>query len=510
LGNYTVALSNGVLAVTPAPLTVTASNATRLFGASNPVFTGSIVGLENGDNITAAYSCSAATNSPAGSYPIVPALLDPADRLGNYSVTTNDGTLTVSGTNVPTYAVTTSVSPAAAGVASGGGLYTNGAPVVLAATLNSGYQFVAWTEAGQVVSSSQNYAFSVGGNRSLVANFAVYPFVAPKGSYCGLFADETNGVSPQSCGYFTLATAAKSGFSASLQVAGAKYSLSGTFDGTGKASQRIMRGTLAPLTVNLRLELLSGAEWISGTVSDGAWTAALYGGRAAFDARTNVAPQWGNYTLIIPGIDGSATEPGGDSYGTVAVSKGGTVSFQGNLADGTSLSPSAPLLNGGQWPLYASLHSGQGVLWGWLYFTNASALGGSVSWVKPALGSGNYPHGFAVTSTVLRARHSPPCDGTNVLGLTRQTDLTLTLTGNALAESITNRLALAANATVSTLSGPRASLSFKTSTGVFQGSVANPGGSGSISFAGVLLQDQRVGSGFFIGHNEAGEVRLEW
>jgi len=37
-----------------------------LFGAPNPTFTGTIVGIKNGDNITATYSTLATTNSPTG------------------------------------------------------------------------------------------------------------------------------------------------------------------------------------------------------------------------------------------------------------------------------------------------------------------------------------------------------------------------------------------------------------------------------------------------------------
>jgi 6-phosphogluconolactonase (cycloisomerase 2 family) len=95
LANYVVTLNNGSLTISPAPLSVTANNATRAFGAPNPTFTGTIVGIKNGDNITATYSTPATANSPTGTYPIIPALVDPTGKLGNYSVTINNGTLTV-------------------------------------------------------------------------------------------------------------------------------------------------------------------------------------------------------------------------------------------------------------------------------------------------------------------------------------------------------------------------------------------------------------------------------
>jgi hypothetical protein len=83
------------LTVTPAPLTVTANNFSRAYGAANPVFTGNVAGLVNNDNITAVYSTTASATSAIGGYSIDITFLDPGNRLGNYDVTTQPGTLTV-------------------------------------------------------------------------------------------------------------------------------------------------------------------------------------------------------------------------------------------------------------------------------------------------------------------------------------------------------------------------------------------------------------------------------
>jgi hypothetical protein len=83
------------LVVTRAPLSVTASNATRPYGVNNPTFTGVIAGLQNGDKITATYGCAATASSPGGPYPIMPSLSDPDGRLANYQVSIVDGTLTI-------------------------------------------------------------------------------------------------------------------------------------------------------------------------------------------------------------------------------------------------------------------------------------------------------------------------------------------------------------------------------------------------------------------------------
>ena len=95
LSNYTVTKTDGVLTITQAPLTVTAADATRLYGNPNPVFTGTIVGIKNADAITATYSSPATVLSDVGPYPIIPALLDPTLKLGNYAVTSINGVLSI-------------------------------------------------------------------------------------------------------------------------------------------------------------------------------------------------------------------------------------------------------------------------------------------------------------------------------------------------------------------------------------------------------------------------------
>ena len=96
LSNYTVSITNGTLTISQATLVVTAANASRIYGAANPVFTGTITGLNPGDNITATYASAATATSPVGLYPIVPTLVDPGGILVNYTVSVVNGTLTVS------------------------------------------------------------------------------------------------------------------------------------------------------------------------------------------------------------------------------------------------------------------------------------------------------------------------------------------------------------------------------------------------------------------------------
>ena len=82
LGNYDVKLVNATLTVTKAPLNVTAADKTKLFRAQNPALTGTIAGIKNGDVLTASYTTTATTDSPVGSYAIVPSIT--GDAIGNY------------------------------------------------------------------------------------------------------------------------------------------------------------------------------------------------------------------------------------------------------------------------------------------------------------------------------------------------------------------------------------------------------------------------------------------
>jgi hypothetical protein len=81
------------IVVNPAPLTVAASNAMRVYGVANPTFTGSVTGGVNGDTFTESFSTTATITSNAGPYSIVP--MAAGTDLADYSVTVQNGTLTI-------------------------------------------------------------------------------------------------------------------------------------------------------------------------------------------------------------------------------------------------------------------------------------------------------------------------------------------------------------------------------------------------------------------------------
>ena len=74
---------------------------------------------------------------------------------------------------LPTYVITAEANNAAYGTVTGGGTYVVNKTCTVTASPAEGYEFVNWTENGEVVSTEAEYAFTVTGDRSLVANFVL-------------------------------------------------------------------------------------------------------------------------------------------------------------------------------------------------------------------------------------------------------------------------------------------------------------------------------------------------
>jgi gliding motility-associated-like protein len=96
LTNYTITYNNGTLIVNPAALTITANNASKTYGAVASLSQFTATGLLNSDAVSTVNLSS--TGSPAtaavGTYPIT-ASSATGTGLSNYTITYNNGTLTV-------------------------------------------------------------------------------------------------------------------------------------------------------------------------------------------------------------------------------------------------------------------------------------------------------------------------------------------------------------------------------------------------------------------------------
>jgi hypothetical protein len=147
--DYSTAVVSVTLTVNPAVLTVTPAPSSKIYGTSNPVFTGSITGMIPGDGISATYSSAATPTTVVGVYAsgpnaIVATLSDPQSKLGNYTLNQTAGTFTITqATTVLTWATPASISyetalsstqlDATSGGVAGTFVYTPAAGTVLSA-----------------------------------------------------------------------------------------------------------------------------------------------------------------------------------------------------------------------------------------------------------------------------------------------------------------------------------------------------------------------------------------
>ena len=98
-GNYTVTTTKATLTITQAALAVNVNSASMTYGGGFPTFSGTLVTLVNGDTlggtITVTYSSTTPANSHPGTYTSAITATVGGSSVGNYAVTINKGTLTI-------------------------------------------------------------------------------------------------------------------------------------------------------------------------------------------------------------------------------------------------------------------------------------------------------------------------------------------------------------------------------------------------------------------------------
>ncbi|MFO1477918.1 MAG: S8 family serine peptidase [Verrucomicrobiota bacterium] len=332
------------------------------------------------------------------------------------------------------------------------------------------------------------------------------PFLPTAGGFAGLFSPAA-GPDLGDSGFVSISLTPAASFSGSLQLCATAYKLSGQFDAFGAASNSILRKNASPLTLRMQVETDDNSR-VTGTVSDGTWHADLLALRTPYDARTNPAPFAGAYTWIVQGThDASNTNlPTGDGYAALKIDGSGAVKLAGNLADGLKLSESARIASSGQWPFYAA-PSATEQLYGWLTLdTNqvGSDISGTLTWSKLAVAGARYfPLGFSYAAPVAGSAYRAPASGGQVMSYT---NAAVILSGGNLAADIVNPVTLSGGKAVSGTPTNKLALSITTSSGAFKGTFVPPGATKSSAYAGVILQKQQYGAGYFPGTNQAGGV----
>lgn len=102
--NYDFAAVNGTLTVSPAPLTITANNASKTYGQSPTLTAFTTTGLQNGETVGSVIETSAGSSATAsvsgGPYAIVPSAASGGSfNAGNYTITYVNGALTINRAN---------------------------------------------------------------------------------------------------------------------------------------------------------------------------------------------------------------------------------------------------------------------------------------------------------------------------------------------------------------------------------------------------------------------------
>ena len=93
-----------------------------------------------------------------------------------YTFTVTESATYVAHFQLQSFVVTTTANPVEGGVVTGGGTVHYGNTAYIQASPNAGYNFVNWTENGEVYTTDPNFSVIVFSNRNFVANFEVQTF----------------------------------------------------------------------------------------------------------------------------------------------------------------------------------------------------------------------------------------------------------------------------------------------------------------------------------------------
>src|SRR5262249_50078290 len=107
--------------------------------------------------------------------------------------------------------------------------------------------FSNWTEA--VSSSNPKLTFTMQSNMVINANFITNVFIAPKGSYAGLFLSTSNSTTLTNSGYFSATLTDKGAMSAKIMLPIGTVSVSSKLGLDGTFSNTVARSAAGPVQI---------------------------------------------------------------------------------------------------------------------------------------------------------------------------------------------------------------------------------------------------------------------
>ena len=268
---------------------------------------------------------------------------------------------------------------------------------------------------------------------------------------------------------FTLSINSSGAFTASGKLAGKSVRFKGLFQPNGSAVASL--GNNAP-SAHLQLAGSGTSRSISGSLT------------GTSDILINATPVLGPataavYTVRMPHPDDLAL-PQGNGYGSLKISKAGTVSFSGKLGDGTKLTFSSPLLTGSAFPIYMPIYHNAGCVVGNAIFETSTDgdLDATLGWIKPET--------FSTSIPFFGSLYIPPARGETILSATA---------GNFVFGPDTQSVTITTKITPALPHPQKLKASVSTSTGIFSGTLIDPSTGKSTPFAGALFQDTNLGTG---------------
>ncbi|HEX3966778.1 MAG TPA: MBG domain-containing protein [Edaphobacter sp.] len=343
-GIFSLALAGcgGSSAPTPhATLTVTAADASRIYGAANPALTATASGAAAGDTFTLTASTVATPSSPAGAYAIVPAAT--GANLANYNVVYINGNLTV---GKATLTVTPGSESAVAGslpalfgftitglVNGDGPTAHTGFPSVTTTATTSSPPGTYPITATLGTLAAANYTFTFG-----TGTLTITPAASnPGAGFSGIAKAGTRSVVGATVQLYAAGTSGDGSTGTSLLSSALTTNAGGTFTvppgyACPAASSQlylVVRGGQAEATVNPALTLATPI---------GACNQLASGAQFVINEVTTAATAWGLSQFLSPGGNIGATPTNTQGLANAAA----TVASLVNLTTGTSPGPSFP------------------------------------------------------------------------------------------------------------------------------------------------------------------------
>lgn len=328
----------------------------------------------------------------------------------------------------------------------------------------------------------------------------------PVGTYAGVLGAETDHAHT---GFLRMTLSANGGYSGKFFYGGLAVDLKGGLNGNGGDARTIARKGKDPLMLAVRVDALNGSDRMSGELTDGGLVIPFSLIRT-FHPLTGIAPSpspgVGRHTwLLLPELNTDpAMVPPGIGYATVSVASTGAATISGRLAEGSAFTCGTQLTRDGELPVYASLYSGLGSLFGTVDVAGAHELEGAVRWIKPARPTDAlYKSGFNTVTRSLGSLYTPPARGAKALNLT--SSAVSLLHGSLPQEAFSSFTFDAANRFVFTLPNVRGTkLALSASTGLLTGEFKHPVTNKVTKLYGGVIQNRKSGGGYFLGSSTGG------